>query len=84
MIVGITGHQILADAAGWTWVRAALLAELSEVPPPLIGCSSLAAGADQIFAELVLSYGPSSRLPPTKKPLSQKATSRLFDPCASG
>jgi hypothetical protein len=55
MIVAITGHQKLADASGW--VREALREALAKVPPPLTGCSSLAAGADQIFAELVLARG---------------------------
>jgi hypothetical protein len=62
MIVAITGHQKLADASGWDWVREALLAALSEVSRPLIGCSSLAAGADQIFAELVLARGGELRV----------------------
>ncbi len=62
MILAITGHQKLADAGGWKWVQTALLAELSEVPAPLIGCSSLAAGADQIFAELVLARGGELRV----------------------
>lgn len=57
MIVAITGHQKLADGSGWDWVREAILAALAEFPHPLIGCSSLAAGADQIFAELVLARG---------------------------
>ena len=62
MIVAITGHQKLADASGWDWVREALLAALSEISRPLIGCSSLAAGADQIFAELVLARGGELRV----------------------
>ena len=57
MIIAITGHQKLPDTGGWSWVREALVATLAELPSPLVGCSSLAAGADQIFAELVLARG---------------------------
>lgn len=51
-IVGVTGHRALADAAG---IRLAITTALSAVERPLIGISTLAAGADQLFAEVVLS-----------------------------
>lgn len=57
MRVGITGHQRLAGASGWDWVRGELAAVLESDAGPLVGVSSLAAGADQIFADLVLRQG---------------------------
>jgi hypothetical protein len=57
MRVGITGHQRLTDADGWAWVTEQIDAALSELLPPLIGLTSLAAGADQIFAEAILRHG---------------------------
>ena len=62
MSLAITGHQTLAVAGDWSWVREALLATLRELPPPLICYSSLATGADQIFAELVLARGGELRV----------------------
>jgi hypothetical protein len=52
--IGITGHQHLGDAAATAWVRTAIHQVLGEHPGELIGVSSLAAGADQVFAALVL------------------------------
>lgn len=54
MIVGVTGHRRLADEG---WVGEAIGAVLSQVPRPLVGISSLASGADQLFAGLVLALG---------------------------
>lgn len=56
MKVGITGHQ---DRAGidWSWVAKAVRDELSSVPTGLIGLSSLARGADQLFADVLLEAG---------------------------
>lgn len=53
-IVGITGHRALASP---TAVRSELDTVLSSVPPPLVGISALAAGADQLFAQAVLFAG---------------------------
>ncbi|MEA2563052.1 MAG: hypothetical protein QOH06_4556 [Acidobacteriota bacterium] len=61
MVVGITGHQNLDDESAWIWVADALRSALSEVPRPLIGISSLAIGADQLFAELILAQGGALR-----------------------
>jgi hypothetical protein len=56
VIVGITGHQrIPADAVGFVTDR--IVATLEGAGRPLTGVSSLAAGADQIFAEAVLRAG---------------------------
>lgn len=57
MKVGITGHQRLADPSGWSWVKSHLDAILGQCPPPLTGISSLAIGADQLFADLILRRG---------------------------
>lgn len=59
MRVGITGHQRLARPSGWDWVRGELVSFLSSDAGPLVGVSSLAIGADQIFADLVLRQGGS-------------------------
>lgn len=57
MIAGITGHQHLEDSLGWDWVRREIVAILRKVPSPLLGVTSLAVGADQLFAEIVLQLG---------------------------
>jgi hypothetical protein len=55
--IGITGHQ-QRDGADWAWARLALANYLSsQENVPLIGWSSLAAGADQLFAQEVLELG---------------------------
>lgn len=54
MRVGITGHQLLKDPQGWDWVKAEISGLLAGLPEPLIGVTSLAIGADTLFAELVL------------------------------
>ncbi|ROR90931.1 hypothetical protein [Nocardioides aurantiacus] len=56
MKIGITGHQ-QAPAEAWTFVEAKLQAQLAAAPQPLIGVTSLAAGADQLFARHVLAAG---------------------------
>lgn len=38
-------------------MTAAVRAELAQMPPPLVGVTSLAIGADQVFAVLVLELG---------------------------
>jgi hypothetical protein len=53
--IGITGHQTLT-AATRVLVREALLAALQDYPQ-ITGISSLADGADQLFAEAVLTSG---------------------------
>ena len=57
MRIGITGHQRLNDAAAWQWVGDAIRSELSIFSPPLVGITSLAIGADQLLARLVLERG---------------------------
>ncbi|HEV2765077.1 MAG TPA: hypothetical protein VGV38_18995 [Pyrinomonadaceae bacterium] len=59
MRVGVTGHQRLREPAGWDWVRRELDRLLSSLAPPLVGITSLAVGADQLFADAVLRRGGS-------------------------
>lgn len=53
--VGITGHQRLPPA-GVEFIRRRLREHLEGVRP-LVGVTSLAAGADQMFAQVVLELG---------------------------
>jgi hypothetical protein len=55
--IGITGHQRLPKLEEWIWVKAELILALSDFPQPVVGISSLAIGADQLFAEEVLNEG---------------------------
>lgn len=57
MRIGITGHQRLNDDSAWSWVEQAIGGLLDEQPRPVVGVTSLAAGADQIFARLILERG---------------------------
>lgn len=57
MIVGVTGHQYLDDQTAWTWIESELNSFLSNVEHPLVGVTSLAIGADQLFAEAILNNG---------------------------
>jgi hypothetical protein len=59
MRIGITGHQRLKDPARWNWVNREFDRLLSALPPPLLGITSLAVGADQLFASAVLRCGGS-------------------------
>ena len=54
MRVGISGHQTFDDSRGWSAVRTAIANCLREVETPLVGLSSLATGADQVFAQELL------------------------------
>jgi hypothetical protein len=57
MRVGITGHQRLENPKAWLWVARVMRNELARVAPPLVGVTSLAVGADQLLARLVLERG---------------------------
>lgn len=59
MKVGVTGHQRLEDPGAWAWVASVMQNELRGMMPPLIGVTSLAVGADQLFARLILEAGGS-------------------------
>jgi hypothetical protein len=56
VLVGITGHQNLSDRCA-ELVRAEIDGILARLQTPFVGLTSLAAGADQIFADAVLSAG---------------------------
>lgn len=57
MHVGITGHQRLPDIKDWTWVSTEIKSQLRLINNELSGISSLAIGADQVFAQAVLDLG---------------------------
>lgn len=61
MVVGITGHQNISDPCA-ELVRAEIDRILAEDHDSLIGLTSLAAGADQIFAQAVLDVGGEVRV----------------------
>lgn len=56
MQIGITGHQA-RDGIDWSWVRNTIRVELSKIIGIERGLSSLAAGSDQVFAEVALGLG---------------------------
>ena len=58
MRVGFTGHQDL-PSAHVADIRRGILHELERIPNDLVGISSLADGADQLFASIVLQLGGS-------------------------
>lgn len=60
MTVGVTGHQDLPQSAIAT-IEAGIRHELADVPD-LHGACSLAGGADQLFAQLVLERGARLRV----------------------
>src|SRR4051812_7059926 len=57
MRIGITGHQTLRGALGWDWIDGEIRRILVGCGPPWIGLTSLAAGVDQRFAEIMLRLG---------------------------
>lgn len=52
--IGITGHQSLDKHLAKGWLKKQLYAEISVIPNIICAYSSLAVGADQLFAEVVL------------------------------
>src|SRR5207248_297203 len=56
MKIGISGHQDLGTTEVVNWVRAQITGELTK-RDFVSGVSSLADGADQLFAEVVLALG---------------------------
>ena len=54
MKVGITGHQDLAKYGDLRWVTAEIQSVVDSLADPFVGLSSLARGADQMFARAVL------------------------------
>jgi hypothetical protein len=58
MRVGVTGHQA-REGIDWEWTAATLREALKGWERPLQGWSSLAVGADQVFARTILQLGGS-------------------------
>jgi hypothetical protein len=56
MKIGITGHQRRAGL-NWSWTTSTIRSELAKRADAAIGLSSLAAGADQVFAQQALDLG---------------------------
>jgi len=55
--VGITGHQRIDPPELWLAIESRMKALIASFPTPLVGYSSLAPGADQLFANVVLQTG---------------------------
>jgi hypothetical protein len=81
--VGITGHQRLDDPTDWNWVEQELSNVLEQLAPPLVGITSLAIGADQLFARAVLDHaGALEVVVPFdgyERTFTDKAAKREFD-----
>jgi hypothetical protein len=58
VIIGVTGHQNIPESAVGA-IRSEIKNVISRYLPNVIGLSSLAAGADQLFAQVVLMLGGS-------------------------
>jgi hypothetical protein len=58
MKIGVSGHQKLGSPDDVAWIRTSMRRELEEIDF-CAGITSLAAGADQLFAEVVLELGRS-------------------------
>ena len=56
MRIGVTGHQT-RDEIDWAWVKNMIGVELSKIVNVEQCLSSLAAGSDQVFAEVALDLG---------------------------
>ena len=57
MRIGVTGHQRLEDPRAWSCVARAIRNQLTRLTPPLVAVTSLAIGADQLLARLVIEAG---------------------------
>lgn len=57
MNIGITGHQRLGDADRTKQIEDAVRTSIHEFTGTLVGISSLAVGADQLFARVMLDHG---------------------------
>lgn len=55
-VVAIAGHQKLPRRAV-PYIREAIERQLATTPGPIVGVSSLAEGADQLFADILLQQG---------------------------
>lgn len=62
MNIGITGHQRLDNTADWADILGKIDAILARCGEDVVGITSLAIGADQVFADAVLQQGGSLRV----------------------
>ena len=62
MLIGISGHQRLQNPDSWEWVRRELENTLASFAQPIVGITSLAIGADTLFARMVLELGGSLKV----------------------
>src|SRR6185503_18412487 len=62
MLIGISGHQRLQNPDSWEWVRRELENTLTSFAQPIVGITSLAIGADTLFARVVLELGGSLKV----------------------
>src|SRR3990170_7832596 len=53
-VIAVTGHRDLIDSEG---TRRAIDEILASLAPPVVGITTLAAGADQLFAEAIVAMG---------------------------
>jgi len=55
--VGVTGHQKLGRSGDWDWVSKSVDFQLYQLEKPLLCLTSLAVGADQLVAQLIIAQG---------------------------
>src|SRR5271166_5500557 len=79
--IGVTGHQDIPDSA-LNFIEHGIQRTLAEFRGDFVGITSLAAGADQIFARIVLTMGGSLRaiIPSARyeTAFAEQATRRQF------
>ncbi|HEV2915111.1 MAG TPA: hypothetical protein VGX92_17675 [Pyrinomonadaceae bacterium] len=56
MRLGVSGHQRLKDQAAWGWVASRITEIVRGAPASPVGVTSLAIGADQLFANIILEH----------------------------
>jgi len=80
MVVGVTGHQDIPDASR-TFVKNGIERFFSHLAGEFTGISSLAAGADQLFAKIVVRLGGQLHIiiPCSKYEMTFKDTRDLDD-----
>lgn len=54
MKIGITGHQQIKNVSDWAKIESSIEAKIKSFKPPIIGLTSMAKGADQIFAKVII------------------------------
>jgi hypothetical protein len=85
--IGVTGHQDIPDNA-LDFIEDGIRRTLEEFRGDFVGISSLAAGADQIFARIVLTVGGSLRavIPSARyeTAFEEQATRRQFEVLLEG